>query len=91
MSRTLHKGPQGGVYYIARSGARVYVERSSYEAQELRKARLAEAYKNAPAESELDAAALKTLFLGLAAFSGLLFTVDGVWRVFAAAVNALTA
>ena len=29
-SSQLKKGPRGGVYYVARSGARVYVERSAY-------------------------------------------------------------
>jgi hypothetical protein len=27
--RPLKRGPKGGVYYVARSGARVYVDRSS--------------------------------------------------------------
>jgi len=27
--KTLKRGPKGGVYYVARSGARVYVDRSS--------------------------------------------------------------
>ena len=33
--RTLKRGPKGGVYYISKSGSRVYVDRSSLPSDDL--------------------------------------------------------
>ena len=65
-TKTLKRGPKGGVYYVARSGARVYVDRSSLPNRVSRPA--ASGASDAPANPSpsywwLNAAGLGAFFL----------------------------
>jgi len=64
--KTLKRGPRGGVFYVARSGARVYVDRSSLPNRVSRPA--ASGASDAPANPNpsywwLNAAGLGAFFL----------------------------
>jgi hypothetical protein len=60
--RPLKRGPKGGVYYVARSGARVYVDRSSLPNRVSRPAERDAPGNPGPRYRLLDAAALGAFF-----------------------------
>ena len=60
--KTLKRGPKGGVYYVARSGARVYVDRSSLPNRVSRPAERDAPGNPSPRYRLLDAAALGAFF-----------------------------
>ena len=60
--KTLKQGPRGGVYYVARSGARVYVDRSSLPNRVSRPAERDAPANPSPRYRLLDAAGLGAFF-----------------------------